>query len=77
LVLGQGLGQVLLGLIIGAGAALWFARLVEPWLFATRASDPRIMAAAGLIFGLAAIAASWMPARRASSVDPLVLLKLE
>jgi putative ABC transport system permease protein len=77
MVLTQGMWQVLVG--IGAGLVLfaWLSRLLEPWLFATEAMDPRVLTAASALFAAAALAASWIPARRAARVDPLVLLRDE
>ncbi|HSC28556.1 MAG TPA: FtsX-like permease family protein, partial [Vicinamibacterales bacterium] len=75
MVLSQGLRQVMTGLTAGLVAAVWFVRFVEPWLFATRATDVSIMAGAALLFGAAALVASWVPARRASAVDPVTLLR--
>jgi ABC-type lipoprotein release transport system permease subunit len=49
--------------------------LVRQWLFETRATDPLIAMVAVVLLGTAALAASWFPARRAASVDPLTVLR--
>jgi ABC-type antimicrobial peptide transport system permease subunit len=69
--------QVLTGIALGTIASAWLAGAVEPWLFATRVSEPRVLILAAGLFALAGFAASWIPARRAAQVDPLVLLRLD
>jgi putative ABC transport system permease protein len=71
----QGMVQVAAGIVAGLVIAGALAGVLEPWLFATRATEPRVLLAASALFTVAALAASWGPARRAASVDPLVLLR--
>lgn len=73
----QGLRLVAVGLIVGAGATLVLSRGIESWLFATSAADPVILMVAAAALGLAGLAASWIPARRAASVDPVTTLRAE
>jgi ABC-type antimicrobial peptide transport system permease subunit len=70
LVVGIGVG---LGLI-GAYAA---TRLVSSLLFGLSATDPAVFAAGGFLLLLVAIIAGWMPARRASRLDPMVALRAD
>ena len=77
MVLTQGMSQVAIGIVAGLVLFVWVARFLEPWLFATKPTEPRVVAAATAVFATAALAASWMPARRAARVDPLVLLRNE
>jgi macrolide transport system ATP-binding/permease protein len=65
------------GLAIGAAAALPATRLIESFLFQTKPNDPRALAVAAALLLLAALAAGYGPARRASRVDPLVALRHE
>jgi putative ABC transport system permease protein len=75
MVLAQGLRLVAMGLIIGGLAAVVLAETVRALLFDTEPTDvPTYLAVAGVL-GMVALVACMMPARRASSVDPLVVLK--
>jgi putative ABC transport system permease protein len=77
LALGQGLRLAGVGLAAGLLASRFFAQFVGPWLFDTRASDPVIIACTVVMLGGATLLASWLPARRAASVDPLTVLRRE
>jgi predicted permease len=72
-----GLRTVLLGLLAGALASLAFARLLGSLLHGVSAYDPLAFAAAAGLLLLTALAACWLPARRASKVDPMVALRYE
>jgi len=75
LALTQGVRLAALGLAIGWIASYVLSGLVRQWLFQTRATDPLIATVAVVLLGGAALAASWAPARRAASVDPLKVLR--
>jgi predicted permease len=87
--LGAGVPQVRrlvvgeVGLMIGIGMAAgllsaWVAgRLIESVLFGTKPSDPWVYATAAGILGLVALAAAYVPARRAIGVDPMIALRYE
>ncbi len=77
LVIGEGIGLVAIGAVIGLVCALAATRLLRSFLFDLTASDPLTYAAIVLVLGAAAILASWIPARRASRVDPLLALRAE
>ncbi len=75
LVLAQGLKTVGLAIVIGLGGA-WFAtRLLETQLFGVARTDPMTFALVPLTLGVIALAACYLPARRASRVDPVVALR--
>jgi putative ABC transport system permease protein len=77
LVLGQGARLVGLGLLLGLVGALAAGRAIESMLYRTSAYDPTILAAVTLLFAAIAALACWLPARRATKVDPLVALRAE
>jgi ABC-type antimicrobial peptide transport system permease subunit len=77
LVLRQGALLALLGAVFGCAAALAVTRYMQSFLFGVNATDPlTLVAVAGLLVGVAA-SASYIPARRAAKVDPMVALRYE
>jgi putative ABC transport system permease protein len=75
LVLGQSLRLAAIGGLVGAIVALALGRLVRNLLFEVAPTDPRLMAlAVGVLVAVAALAA-FLPARRASTVDPIAVLR--
>ncbi|MGA8599662.1 MAG: ABC transporter permease [Bryobacteraceae bacterium] len=76
-VLRESLGVVLFGLAIGLPAALACGGLVSSQLYDVKASDPATIAGAAIVLLLTALAASFLPARRAALIDPLVALREE
>ena len=77
LVLAQGLGLTLVGLAVGLGGAIATARLLESVLFEVRPVDAGVYVAVALMLTLVAVAAGYLPARRASALDPAEVLKAE
>jgi putative ABC transport system permease protein len=73
----EGLALTVIGLAIGLIAAAMTMRYVENLLFGLTALDPVTFLAASLLFAGVATFASYVPARRATSVDPLVALRYE
>jgi predicted permease len=77
MMLGQGLRLLLAGLIIGFIGAVAMSRIIRSVLFGVTASDPVIYATVTLVLVAAAIVACWLPARKASRVNPIVTLRAE
>ncbi len=77
LVIGEGIGLVAVGAVIGLAGALAATRVLRTFLFDLTSSDPVTYVAIVVVLGGAAILASWIPARRASRVDPVVALRAE
>jgi len=77
LVLGQGMRIALIGLAIGVVASLGLARLMSSLLFGVSASDPLTFIVVVLLLALIALLATYIPARRAMRLDPIVALRYE
>jgi predicted permease len=80
MVIGQGLGLALTGLLIGAAGSLLLARLLASFsrlLYGVRTSDPLTFAAVSLVLVGVSVLACYLPARRASRMDPMVAFRCE
>jgi len=77
LVVGKGMRLAAAGLAVGALVALAATRMITGLLFGVRASDPLTYTVICVLLGFAAFAACYVPARRATAVDPLVALRYE
>ena len=75
MVMAQGLRLVALGLVLGIMIAASMTRVLSAIVFDVSTHDPVTFAGVPLVLLLAAVTASWLPARRATRVDPMVVLK--
>lgn len=77
MVLGEGLAVVMAGLIVGLGAALLLSRTVSGLLFGVTPTDVATYGAITLLLFCVGLAAAWIPARRATRIDPMLALREE
>jgi putative ABC transport system permease protein len=77
MVLGQGLRLALIGVALGIGASLALTRLMSSLLFGVKPSDPVTFVGVAAGLTVVALAACWIPARRATMVDPVIALRYE
>jgi putative ABC transport system permease protein len=77
MVVAQGMRLALIGVVLGVGAALGLTRLISALLFGVKAWDPLVFVSVPLLLCAVALAATYVPARRASRVDPIVSLRYE
>jgi ABC-type antimicrobial peptide transport system permease subunit len=75
LVLGRVLLLVALGIVVGAGASLWASQFVKVLLFDMQPRDPLTLIVSAVVLGTIGALAGWVPARRASRVDPARVLR--
>jgi putative ABC transport system permease protein len=76
LVVGQGLALTLAGIAIGVGGAFATTRVLQTFLFQVSPTDPATFAGIALFFLVVALAASYIPARRAARIDPMAALRV-
>jgi putative ABC transport system permease protein len=77
LVIGQGASLTFIGIAIGLASAWGLTRLLTSLLFGVKATDTGTFASVAIVFCVVALAACYLPARRAMRVDPIVALRYE
>jgi putative ABC transport system permease protein len=77
LVVGRGLALALTGMALGMAGAFGLTRLISGLLYGVTATDPLIFAATPALLSVVAVLACYIPARRATKVDPLIALRYE
>jgi len=77
LVVWQGMKLAVVGVILGIGAAFGLTRLIASFLFGVRAWDPMVFVTVPVILTAVALLAVWLPASRASKLDPMQALRVE
>src|SRR5262249_50831617 len=77
MVLGQGMRVALVGVVLGLTAALALTRLISSLIFGIKPHDPLTFTGVAALLTLVALAASYLPALRATRVDPMVALRYE
>jgi putative ABC transport system permease protein len=75
LVLSNAMKLLLVGLLVGLGAAFALTRVLSTLLYGVKATDPMVFLVVSLLLILIATLASYIPARRASRVDPIIALR--
>jgi putative ABC transport system permease protein len=77
LIIGNGMTLALVGLIVGVPAALALSRLMSGVLSGVTSGDPLTYIAVVVMLGTSALLASYLPARRATRIDPIVALRTD
>ena len=77
LVVGQGMQLTLIGLVLGVAASFALTRLLARLLFGVSPTDPLTFAVIPLLLASVAVLACWIPARRATRMDPLTALRYD
>jgi putative ABC transport system permease protein len=77
MVVWQGMRLALVGVVIGVGAAFWLSRLVASWLYGVKQWDPAVFVSVPVVLTLVALFAVWLPAIRASKLNPMEALRTE
>jgi len=74
---GEVVRLTLIGVLLGIGGAFALTRLLNELLFRIKATDPATFVGISILFVLVGVSATYIPARRAAKVDPMVALRYE
>ena len=74
-VLGEAAGLAAAGTVAGLAAALMLTRYLKSLLYEVSATDPAVLLSAAGVLAAIALAAAWLPARRATQIDPMIALR--
>jgi putative ABC transport system permease protein len=77
MVVAQGMRLALLGVAAGIAAAFWLTRLLHTFLFGVQEKDPIVFSGVAVLLTLVSLLAVWLPARRATRIDPVIALRYE
>jgi ABC-type antimicrobial peptide transport system permease subunit len=77
MVVTQGMRLAVVGVVVGLGAAWGLSRLMASVLYGVQARDTAVFVAMPALLAVVSFGAVWLPARRASTVDPLVALRYQ
>jgi ABC-type antimicrobial peptide transport system permease subunit len=77
LVVWHGMRLALVGIVVGIGASFGLTRLISTILFGVKSLDPAVFVSVPLILTTVALVAVWLPATRASKLDPMAALRIE
>jgi putative ABC transport system permease protein len=77
MVLGQGLRFTLIGILVGSLLSIGAVRVLRAWMYEMSVYDAPTFVAVAVLLGIVALIASWLPARRASRVDPVLALRAD
>jgi len=73
----QGMRLAIIGVVIGVAAGFGLARFIETFLYGVTKRDPLVFVGVPILLSIVALLAIWIPARRASHVDPIIALRYE
>jgi putative ABC transport system permease protein len=77
MVIRQGMLLTVIGVVIGTGGAVWLTRFLASFLFGVKPLDPIVFVATPLLLSFIALVSVWVPAIRATRVDPMSALRVE
>jgi putative ABC transport system permease protein len=77
MVIVQGMMLSSIGVVLGIGGGLWLSRFLASFLFGIKAWDPVAFLVTPLLLSAVALLAVWIPAQKATRVDPMTALRLE
>jgi ABC-type antimicrobial peptide transport system permease subunit len=77
MVIGQGMMLTLIGVMLGSGGAFWLTRFLTGFLFGVKPLDPITFIATPVLLSTIALIAVWVPANRATRVDPMTAFRIE